>query len=238
MIKSKRGNVEFNELVIPGAIMLAIVLVVAGIHYGFFSSEPLKEIKSEGKSVIDQIVDPIKRDLSAKGSKDPKTNAEEAFDGIVKAVKTINVQGTVKLGNTAKLGKDYAIYLGVNGDKIMLNLYDKANSKLIRNEIFDNTLNLEMGYYYTVDKVLHTVDYHYNKNRLRFQSSRVGIGYREIDSGLQLELQNFDANIKGFIVSSLPVLWYTSIKDQKGVEVRRLGWVLDEETLGYLRSGN
>ena len=66
----------------------------------------------------------------------------------------------------------------------------------------------------------------------------MGIGYREIDSGLQLELQNFDANIKGFIVSSLPVLWYTSIKDQKGVEVRRLGWVLDEETLGYLRSGN
>lgn len=232
MIKSKKGTsgVEFGEFIIPGAIMLAIVLVGAGFYYGFFTSEPLKEIKSEGGSIIDQIVEPIKKDISAKGSKDPKTNAEEAFDEVVNVVKTFSFsknKGLIRLKDIGRLGKDYAIYLGDNNGNFILNLYNKETSKFIKNEVFENKENIKFGFF--------NFKYFAFEKQLIFYPSRIAFYTNSFDDKSVYEIKAFDANVKDFRVSALPVLGYRVVDDGKTKEVQ-IGWILGlnaEETLKY-----
>ncbi len=234
MIKSKKGDVEWDQFFIPAAIMFAFVLVGAGFYYGFFTSEPLKEIKSEGGSIIDQIVEPIKKDLSAKGSKDPKTNAEEAFDEVVNVVKTFSFnkdKGLIRLKEIGGLGKDYAIYLGDNNGNFILNLYNKETSKFIKNEVFENKENIKFGFFNFRERGIFFVRDKYPS----FFPSRVAFYINAFDDKSVYEIKAFDTNVKDFRVSALPVLGYRVVGDGKTKEVQ-IGWILGlnaEETLKY-----
>lgn len=224
MIKSKKGSsgVEFGEFIIPGAIMLVIVLVGAGFYYGFFTSESLREIRWEGESILDPILESIKRDISVKIGIDPKTNAEEAFDEIVKVVRSSSFtkdNSLIRLKDIGGLGKGYTLYFGNVKSKLMLNLYDRENSKLIKNEVFENKGNFKFGYFY------------FNEH-LIFFPSRVAF-YTNPFKGY--EIRALDANVKDFRVSALPILGYRVVGDGKTKEVQ-IGWILGlnaEETLKY-----
>ncbi len=244
MIKSKKGTsgVEFGEFIIPGAIMLAIVLIGAGFYYGFFTSEPLKEIKSEGGSIIDQIVEPIKKDISAKGSKDPKTNAEEAFDEVVNVVKTFSFNknnGLIRLKDIDRLGQDYAIYLGDNNGNFILNLYNKETSKFVKNVVFENKNNVKFGFFNLENEYLlkfrYSLPYLTSEKQLNFNPSRVAFYTNTVGGKTDYEIKAFDTNVKDFKVSALPVLGYRVVGNGKTKDIQ-IGWILGlnaEETLKY-----